>query len=157
MSTSNPSCSTPPGAAHLRSTTMQIIPYLGFRGECREAFAFYAQALGGEIVATMTYAESPMADQVPAETRHYVMHAHIVAEGANLMGADGPWNEDDSGSQTCINVMVDDNAKAERIFNALAEGGQITMPMAETFWSHRFGMLTDRYGKPWMVNHLKDG
>lgn len=136
---------------------MQIIPYLGFRGQCREAFDFYAKALDGKIVSMMTYAESPMAEQVPAETRHYVMHANIIAEGASLMGADGPWNEQDIASQTCINVMVDDNAKAERIFNALAEGGSVQMAMAETFWSHRFGMLTDRYGKPWMVNHLKDG
>lgn len=134
---------------------MDIIPYLGFHGQCREAFAFYAQALGGQVVASMTYAESPMADDMPAENRDHIMHAHLVADGANLMGADGPWNDGGNASQTCVNVMVNDNAQAERIFAALAEGGSVQMPIAETFWAHRFGMLTDRYGKPWMVNHLK--
>lgn len=135
---------------------MQIVPYLGFHGECREAFAFYAKALGGEIVSQFAYGDSPMAADMPPESRDHLMHACIVAEGATLMGADGPWNTS-SASQTCVNVMVDDNAKAERIFAALAEGGRIDQPMEETFWAHRFGMLTDRYGKPWMVNHLKDG
>ncbi len=135
---------------------MQLIPYLHFDGQCREAFDFYRQALGGEIRASMTYGESPMADQTPADARDRIVHMHLESAGASLMGADSPTPCDSTASQTCINLMVDDSAEAERIFAALAQGGSVQAPMNETFWSHRFGMLTDRYGKPWMVNHLRD-
>ncbi|HVI57947.1 MAG TPA: VOC family protein [Luteimonas sp.] len=132
---------------------MRLIPYLNFDGQCREAFAFYAAALGGKVVFQSSYGESPMRDEVPPDSHDRIMHAQIEAAGATLMGADGP--PPHGASATCINVDVSTVEDAERIFAALAEGGQVQMPIAETFWAHRWGALTDRYGKPWMVNCMK--
>ncbi|WP_411833672.1 VOC family protein [Pseudoxanthomonas mexicana] len=135
---------------------MQLVPYLAFDGQCREAFAFYRQALGGRIVAETSYGESPVCEQMPPGHHDRVMHMQLDAGGAILMGADAPPGQlAGSASQTCVNVTVDDPALAERVFAALAEGGTVQMPIEETFWAHRFGMLVDRYGKPWMVNCLK--
>ena len=133
---------------------MQLIPYLNFDGRCREAFDFYARALGGEVTMRMTYGESPMREQMPADGYDRVMHSQVEAGGATLMGADGP-PPHDIAAGTCVNVMVDSIADAERIFAALLEGGKAQMPLQETFWAHRWGALTDRYGKPWMVNFMK--
>ena len=132
---------------------MQAIPYLNFDGQCAEAFAFYRDALGGEIVISSTYGESPMAEQCGPDSADHVMHSQVEAAGAILMGADGP--PPHAAGSTAINIVPDSIEEAERIFAALAEGGTITMPLAETFWAHRFGALTDRFGKSWMVNHLK--
>lgn len=135
---------------------MKIVPYLNFDGQCREAFDFYQRALRGEIVGAMTIGESPMAADAPPESHDRLIHIQLDASGASLMGADvPPGQRSPTESQTCINVMVEDDAEAERIFHALAEGGSVQMPIQETFWAHRFGLLTDRYGKPWMVNHLR--
>jgi len=134
---------------------MRLIPYLNFDGQCREAFAFYAAALGGNVVYQTTYGESPMCDEMPADSRDRIMHAQIEADGATLMGADGPPPHGQSASATCINVDVATVEDAERIFAALSEDGRVQMPIAETFWAHRWGALTDRYGKPWMVNCMK--
>jgi len=140
---------------------MQLIPYLSFDGQCNEAFAFYRQALGGEIVAQMRWdeapaSEPPMCEPMPPGTGDRIMHVQLEAAGATLMGADAPPGQiDATASQTCINVVVADAAEAARVFDALAAGGQVQMPLEETFWAHRFGMLVDRYGKPWMVNCLK--
>jgi PhnB protein len=134
---------------------MRLIPYLNFDGQCREAFDFYAAALGGKLVAQMTYGESPMCDEMPSDSHDRIMHCQLEATGATLMGADGPPPHGPSSSVTCINVDVSTVEDAERIFAALADGGRVQMSIAETFWAHRWGALTDRYGKPWMVNCLK--
>lgn len=136
---------------------MQLTPYLNFNGNCREAFDFYANALGGKITVRMTYREAPqeMCDQMPADTLDHVMHSQIESDGAVLMGADGPPPHPEEAIGTTINVIVDDNHQAERIFAALGEGGEIRMPLSETFFAHRWGSLVDRYGKPWMVIHMK--
>lgn len=136
---------------------MQLIPYLNFNGNCGEAFDFYANALGGKIIARMTYRDGSkeMCEQMPADTLGHIMHSQIESEGATLMGADGPPPYPAEAIGTTINVIVDDNGKAERIFAALGEGGQIRMPMSETFFAHRWGSLVDRYGNPWMVIHMK--
>lgn len=131
---------------------MQLVPYLAFNGECREAFDFYRDALRGEIAMRMTYGESPMHDEMPGETHGRIMHAHLVAGGASLMGADAPPGHAVGAASTCVSVHTDSPDEAERIFEALSAGGRIDMPIGETFWAQRFGMLTDRYGKPWMVN-----
>ena len=133
---------------------MRFIPYLDFDGQCREAFDFYAnKVFNAQITMRMTYGESPMANDMPPETHNRVMHSQLEGAGAILMGADGP--PGNTGHKGCVNIDVDTPAEAERIFTALSEGASIDMPRAETFWAHRFGMLTDRYGKAWMVNCLK--
>jgi PhnB protein len=130
---------------------MQMVPYLGFDGQCAEAFRFYHAVLGGEL-RILTHGESPMADQVPAEWRDRVLHAALVADGAVLMGGDAPPGQGAKPQGFCVALQVDDPAEAERIYNALVEGGEATMPMQATFWAERFGMLVDRYGTPWIVN-----
>ena len=134
---------------------MQLIPYLNYDGQCKEAFDFYAQVLGGKITGRMTYGDSPMCDQMPADSHDRVMHSQLEIGSAVLMGADGPPPHTPQSVGTTINIMVDTPADAERIFAALAEGGDVKMPMEETFWAQRWGMLVDRYGKPWMVNCMK--
>jgi PhnB protein len=135
---------------------MRLIPYLNFDGDCRKAFEFYAEALGGRLIGPpMTCGESPMAAQCPEAVHDRVMHVQLEADGATLMGADGPAEFARRESATCINVDVGSIKDAERIFATLSAGGRVDVPIAETFWALRWGSLTDRYGKPWMVNCMK--
>ena len=133
---------------------MRINPYLSFRGQCREAFTFYARTFGGSIDMIMTQGESPIADQLPPESRNAVMHAQMRVGDQVLMGGDAP-----AGSGTpsgfCVTLNLDTVAEAERLYAALADGGTAVMPIAETFWAQRFGIVHDRYGTPWMINCLK--
>ncbi|WP_133500820.1 VOC family protein [Cognatilysobacter terrigena] len=135
---------------------MQLIAYLAFDGNCREAFEFYRAALGGEFVYVATFGESPMAADMPPETHDRLMHIHLQVGGAALMGSDGGGGEGCEAStaagSTTVNISVDTPDEAERIWAKLSEGAQVTMPLAPTFWAQRFGMLKDRFGKPWMVN-----
>lgn len=129
---------------------MKLIPYLMFReGKCREAFAFYAKALGGEIVSSVTYGD--MGPDVPEHMRPLVANIHLHIGGASIMGSDAMENADGQAT-TSVNIEVDSVEEAERVFDAMSEGGLVRMPMAETAWARRFGMVDDRYGQPWMVN-----
>ncbi|WP_114239323.1 VOC family protein [Dyella sp. C9] len=132
---------------------MRFIPYLNFDGDCSEAFDFYAQAFKGTITARMTGGESPMAADMPAAMHGRVMHVQLETTNGIIMGADGPPQSDTHGG--VVNIDVATVTEAERVFQALAEGGRVQMPIAETFWAKRFGLLTDRYGKGWMVNCMK--
>jgi PhnB protein len=131
---------------------MQIDPHLGFSGNCEEAFNFYEKTFGGKIEFKMTYGESPMAAQTDPELRNKIMHMSMRIGDRILMGADAPPQHQSKPQGFCVCVATKDAAEAEKVFNALGEGGQVTMPLAETFWSPRFGMLIDRFGIPWMVN-----
>ena len=133
---------------------MQINPYVIFDGQCREAFTTYERCLGGKVTFA-TYGDVPPGGgggpQRPADQ---IMHAHLVAPGgAELMGSDGPGGEGKDGVWVSINV--DQPAEAERIFGELSQGGAVVMPIGETFWALRFGMLKDRFGVSWMVNCSK--
>jgi PhnB protein len=130
---------------------MQINPYLTFGGQCAEAFRFYAQTLGGTL-EVQTHGESPMAGQVPESWNDLVLHARLVVGDEILMGSDRPPDDTAAMQGFSVSVSVDDPTEADRIFAALAEGGNVTMPIAESFWAARFGMLVDRFGTPWMVN-----
>lgn len=127
--------------------------YLSFDGNCEAAFRFYQDVLQAELEAFVPFRESPAAGDVPAEWQDKVMHACLRVGAHRLMGSDGlpgqPW-PGILGLSLSLNVT--EVAEAERLFRALAEGGRVTMPLQTTFWSPRFGMLTDRYGVPWMVN-----
>lgn len=131
---------------------MQLNPYLSFNGNCATAFRFYEKALRGTIPMMMTYGESPMCDQTPAEFRDKVMHTRVIAGNAVLMGSDAPPDRYQKTQGTMVALGVDSAEEAERIFHSLAENGTVTMPIAETFWAVRFGMLTDQFGTPWMIN-----
>jgi PhnB protein len=131
---------------------MQMNPYLTFDGRCEEAFKFYQKVLGGNIEAMMTHEGTPAAEHVPAEWRSKIMHARLVFGGNVLMGSDGPPGRREPMKGFSVTLGTDDPAEAERVFNALAEGGTVAMPFQKTFWAQRFGMCTDRFGTPWMVN-----
>ena len=131
---------------------MRINPYLNFNGQCREAFTYYADVLGGKVNVEMTWGEMPGADQFPAEMRDKIMHGTLAIGDQLIMGSDTP--PDRYAPPTGLNVAIhaDDKTSGERIFKALADGGKVTMDFQQTFWSPGFGMCVDRYGVPWMVN-----
>jgi PhnB protein len=131
---------------------MEISPYLNFNGQCAAAFKFYEQCLGGKIVMMQTHGESPMKEHVPADWHDKVLHARLVVGNQVLMGSDAPPEHYSPPRGTHVSVSVPSPSDAERIFKALAEQGQISMPFEKTFWSSGFGMLVDRFGTPWMVN-----
>ena len=131
---------------------MSLSPYLSFNGQCEAAFRFYEKVLGGKITAMLPHEGTPAAEHVPPEWRNKIMHAHMVVDGQVLMGADTPPDHYKQPRGFSITAGIPDAKEAERVFQALAEGGKVTMPIAETFWAERFGMLVDRFGIPWMVN-----
>ena len=131
---------------------MQLNPYLTFDGRCEAAFKFYEKALRGKIVAMMTYADTPMKEQVPAEQQGKIVHARLTIGDEVLMGGDAPPGRYEPPKGITVTLGIDNPAEAERVFKELSEGGTVTMPIEETFWALRFGMLTDQFGTPWMVN-----
>jgi PhnB protein len=131
---------------------MQMNPYLSFSGECETAFKFYEQCLGGKIEALLTYGNSPMAEETPPELQDKIMHAHLTVGDQNLMGGDSPPEMQEEPKGFSVMLQFDDPKEAERVFEALAENGTVRMPIQETFWAKRFGMLIDRFGTPWAIN-----
>ena len=131
---------------------MQFHPYLFFRGECEAAFKFYEKVLDGKIEAMMPHAGSPAEQQVPSEWRPKILHARLRVGDQVLMASDAPPGHQQTPQGFSISIQTKDAKEAERIFHALSDGGNITMPMSETFFALRFGMLVDRFGIPWMVN-----
>ena len=131
---------------------MEMNPYLMFNGNCEEAFKYYERCLGGKIEAMLPHAGTPAEQQVPAEWRNKILHARMTVNGQALMASDAPPGHQENFGVFSISINVSGAPEAERIFAALAEGGQVRMPIQETFWALRFGMLVDRFGVPWMVN-----
>lgn len=133
-----------------------ITPYLSFDGNGNEALKFYCKALDGKIVFQQSFGESPMGEKTPDEFKDRLMHATFECEAGSFMASDGPPNyEMKSGNNVSLSLHYEDAQKLEKAFNNLAEGGTVTMPVQETFWAHRFGMLVDKYGFQWMVNMNK--
>jgi PhnB protein len=126
--------------------------YLLFDGNCEEAFDFYQKTLGGEIKTMMKHEGTPAAKGVPAEWLDKILHASLEVGGTLLMASDAPPGHFSKPQGFSVNLGVKSIGEAERIYRALAQGGAETMPIAQTFWSARFGMCTDRFGIPWMVN-----
>lgn len=131
---------------------MKLYSYLSFNGNCEAAFAFYEQVLGGKVGDKMTYGESPMADQVPEEWRDKIMHAQLILGDQELMGGDNMPEYFEEPKGTSVLIAIEDPDKAEHLFASLAENGTIKMPIQETFWAARFGMVVDQFGTPWMIN-----
>jgi PhnB protein len=131
---------------------MKLNPYLIFEGTCEEAFNTYAKVLGGEIVAMMQAEGTPAEEGWPKEWRKKIIHARLLVDGVALMGSDCPPERFEKMQGFSVTLNVKEPAEAERVFNALAEGGTVRMKLEETFWAHKFGMLTDRFGTPWMIN-----
>lgn len=130
-----------------------LVTYLAFDGKCEDAFRFYEKALRGKILMMLRISDAPPEVPRMPGSENRIMHARLQVGERLLMGGDAPTHVPFTPpSGFCSNVMVDDPAEADRVFDALAEGGKVTMPIMETFWAQRFGMLIDKFGVPWMVN-----
>ena len=126
-------------------------PYLNFAGNCREAINFYKETFKGEILSMQTYAEANM--QVEDRFKNNILHADFKAEDVHLMASDGmPGFMAEPGNMVTLSVDLSDMNEQDRLFNALAAGGTVTMPLDTTFWGARFGMVIDRFGINWMLN-----
>jgi PhnB protein len=133
-----------------------IEPYLFFEGRCEEAVEFYKQAVGAEVVMMMRYKDSPDptgCGNIPGDK---IMHVSLRIGGSNVMASDGRCDEPMKFQGFSLSLGVNTDAEAEKFFNALNQGGQVIMPLMKTFWSPRFGMLTDKFGVMWMINVLSE-
>jgi len=138
---------------------MKIVTSLSFQGQCREAFAFYAGALGGQITAAMTYGDAPPGMPIADEKyKSWLMHCWLQVGDQALMGADmdTAWapNVDKPKNGFDVTLHTTDKAEGQRWYDALVQGGKGVMPFQETFWSPGFGSLVDKFGVPWMVNTM---
>ena len=125
--------------------------YLRFNGNCEEAFKLYAGLCGGAIESLQRFEDSPAEDQVPAALRKQVLHARLKLGDDVIMGSDAPPGRYQVPDGFSVSLTIDAPADAERVFKVLSEKGTVQMPMSETFFAKRFGMVTDRFGTPWMV------
>ena len=129
---------------------MELSTYLTFNGNCREAMTFYEKCLGGEL-KLMTFGDSPM--DVPSGAKERIMHAALMNGDNILMASDTmPGMPFQTGNNFSISLNCKTQIETERLFSVLAEDGKITMPLQETFWAERFGMVTDKFGINWMFN-----
>jgi len=131
--------------------TMDIGTHLIFSGQCREAFEFYARTLGGTIEGMLAYGDTPSSSGMPADWSTKIAHATLRIGGRKLMGAD-VLPKDYERPQGFYVLVNAEPAKASALFEALAEGGSVKMPLEKTFWSPAFGVVVDRFGIPWEVN-----
>ncbi|MFN2635035.1 MAG: VOC family protein [Thermoanaerobaculia bacterium] len=134
---------------------MKLYTYLNYGGNCRQAFEFYEKHLGGKITMVTTHGEVPAANEVPPDWKNAVLHARIELGGTTVMGADIPPERFQPMRSAYLSLLLDSDKEAERIYKLLSEGGEIFMPMEETFFAHRFAMLRDRFGTSWMLLHEK--
>ena len=130
---------------------MKLYTYLNYGGNCRQAFDFYVEQLGGKLTMLMTHGEQPGAKDVPPEWKDAVLHARMELGDTVLLGADVPPERFQPMRSAYLTLILDDPAEAERIYALLADRGQIFMAMEETFFAKRFAMLRDRFGTSWMV------
>lgn len=133
---------------------MELAPYIIFNGNCEEALNFYAKALGGQIKDLRRYEEAPPGEAI-TKNKQKVMHATFFANGLFFMASDAHDESSAPGKNGPIHLSInfDSVEEEEKIFNALSQGGKTTMPLQDTFWGARFGMLTDKFGISWMFNH----
>jgi PhnB protein len=133
---------------------MQIQPYLFFDGRCEEALEFYASKLGAEVTMLMRYKESPEPPRpgmIPPGSENKVMHSSFRVGDTTVMASDGRCTGRPNFQGFSLSLTVPNDAEAERRFGYLADGGQVQMPLAKTFFSSRFGMVADRFGVQWMI------
>lgn len=128
---------------------MRLNTYVNFNGRCAEAFRYYEQHLGARIGMMMTHGQGPGPSRLPPEWKDAVLHARLVLGDTELMGADIP--DAQPMRSGYLTLTVDSDGEADRIFTALAEGGEVFMPLQETFFATRFGQCRDRFGINWMI------
>jgi PhnB protein len=132
---------------------LTIEPYLTFNGTCRQAIEFYQSALGAKVLFSQTFGDSPMAEMAGPSGADLIMHATLEIEGSKIMMSDDPApGPPTDHSNVTLAIGLHDPARAQQLFDNLAAGGKVTMPLEKTFWAEKFGMLTDKFGIPWMIN-----
>jgi PhnB protein len=136
---------------------VQLHTYLNYGGNCEEAFKFYEQHLGGKITMMMRHGEQPNGQDVPAEWTRAILHARMNIGGTELLGADIPPDRFQPIRSAYLSLTLGSDLEADRVFALLSDGGQIFMPMQETFFASRFAMLRDKFGTSWMLLHPKTG
>ena len=128
-----------------------FLPYLFFSGDCQQAFARYHEIFGGELTV-LRNGDVPESDRMPGGADDFVMHAAIVLPGGGvLMGSDDPSGTGGPKTGVSVNVSLDEESEARQVFDALADGGSVDMPLEPTFFAALFGSLTDRFGVSWLV------
>lgn len=132
---------------------MKLYTYLNYGGNCRQAFEFYVEHLGGKIMLMAMHSDQPDPSKVPPELKDAVLHARIELGDTIVMGADVPPDRFQPMRSAYLTLMLDSVEEAERIYALLSDGGQIFMKMEETFFAKRFAMLRDRFGTSWMLLH----
>jgi len=133
-----------------------IEPYLFFEGRCEEAIEFYKKALGAEILMLMRFKDSPDPNACGSVPGEKIMHASLRIGGSNIMASDGRCDEPMKFEGFSLSLAVNTDAEADKFFHALTEGGKVIMPLTKTFWSPKFGMVTDKFGVMWMVNVISE-
>ncbi len=130
---------------------IELIPYLTFNGNCEEAMNFYRDCLEGEILSTQYFDKAPM--DISEDLKKKIMHMALKIGKSTLMASDSmPEHQTNVGNNISLSIGIDELAKAENYFQKLSEGGKITMPLQDTFWGARFGMLKDKFDINWMIN-----
>ena len=133
---------------------MSVTPYLFFDGRCEEAIEFYKKALGAEVGMMMRFSETPEPHppgMCPPGSENKIMHASLRIDGASIMASDGRAQGKPKFEGFALSISPKDEADAERVFKALADGGQVQMPLGKTFFAKSFGMVADRFGVGWMI------
>jgi PhnB protein len=134
---------------------LKLYTYLNYGGNCAEAFRFYEQHLSGKIHTMVTHGDHPETARGPGPDnwKHAVLHARMNIGGTELLGADVPPDRFQPMRSAYLTLLLDSTPEAERIYALLSEGGQIFMPIEETFYAYRFAMLRDKFGTSWMLLH----
>jgi PhnB protein len=132
---------------------MKLHPYLNYGGNCAEAFRFYEEHLGGKINFMMTFAQMPDPKQIPPGMENGVLHVSMNLGGTVIMASDVAPDRFQPMRSVYLSLTVDSDEEAERVYKLLTEGGEVFMPIQETFFALRFAMLRDRFGTSWMINH----
>lgn len=131
---------------------MQFLPYLNFDGTCAEAMQTYHRIFGGELSPLMTFGDSPGCEQMPPEARDRIMHVSLDCDGGILMASDTVPGQCAEAGNAAVAISFSDVARAREVADRLAEGGQVQMPMGETFWVEAFASVKDRFGIVWLIN-----
>jgi PhnB protein len=134
---------------------MKLNPYLNFGGNCAEAFQFYEKQLGGKITMMMRFSDQPDPKNIPKGMEDGVLYVNMQLAGSEVMGSDVAADRFQPMRSVYLSLSLDSDAEAERVYALLKDGGEIFMPMAETFFASRFGMVRDRFGTSWMILHEK--
>jgi len=142
-------------ASHEPEVDVQLQTYLNYGGNCEAAFKFYESHLGGKITMLMRHGEGPAGQKAPAGWEKAVLHARLSLGGTELLAADIPPDRFQPMRSAYLSLTLDSDQEADRIFALLSDGGQVFMPMEETFFASRFAMLRDKFGTSWMLLHPK--